>query len=224
MMPNNMLACCWASVLQKRNLRQSEMSSKTANTRYKDAGDLLRLPAPFGDLQVNACRNPACPNFAVEALSRVDKGRPKKDGTSKTDSYRLKGAHPETCLFCKTCQKVSQIKSNKGIAVELERISTYLTPPTEPSCPTSECVSENVGVFSNPEAYVCKAKLRSSRRLQCKNCRKIFSVKDKAIAGQRQPHKNKTVFMEIVTKKPIRGIAMVAELSPKAVYDKFDFI
>lgn len=60
--------------------------------------------------------------------------------------------------------------------------------------------------------------------MQCKSCRRIFNVKDKATAGQRQPHKNRMVFMEIVTKKPVSGIAQVADLSPKAVYDKMDFI
>lgn len=200
------------------------MASRSAKSTYRDAGGDLRLPGPHGDLQVNACRNPSCRDFAVEALSRVDRGRPKKDGTSRTDHYRLNGAHPDTSLYCKTCGKSSQIKSNKGIAEELQRISAYLEPPAEPGCPTPGCDNERVGVFSNPEAYICKARLKTSRRLLCKSCRHQFSVKDRAFTGQKQPHKNKTVFMEIVTKKPIRGIAQIAELSPKAVYDKIDFI
>ena len=184
----------------------------------------LRLPLPHDDLQVNSCRNPSCPNFAVEALSRVDRGRPKKDGSSVKDNYRLNGPDNEKSLYCKVCGKTSQIKSNKAVAEELRRISAYQSPPAEPSCPDSTCANHAAGVFTDPKSYVCKAKLRSSRRMQCKSCRRIFNVKDKAAAGQRQPHKNRMVFMEIVTKKPVSGIAQVADLRPKAVYDKMDFI
>jgi transposase-like protein len=200
------------------------MASKSAKSTYSDAGGDLRLPEPHGDLQVNACRNPACPNFAVEALSRVDLGRPKKDGSSRTDNYRLNGSQPDTSLLCKSCNKSSAIKSNKAISEELQRLSEYLIPTDEPGCPTPGCSNESVGVFSNPQGCVCKARRKTSRRLVCKACRHAFSIKDKSFAGQKQPHKNKTVFMEIVSKKPIRGIAQVAELSPKAVYDKIDFI
>lgn len=200
------------------------MAIGSGKSTYRDGGGSLRLPGPHGDLQINRCRNPACPNFAVEALSKVDRGRLRKDGTTRRDSYRLNEAHPNTNLFCKTCGKVSQIKSNRAIAEELERLSAYLVPPAEPSCPNPDCGNGSTGVFSDPEAYVCKAVLKTSRRLMCRSCRRQFSVKDRPFSGQKQPHKNKTVFMEIVTKKPIRGIAQVAELSPKAVYDKIDFI
>jgi hypothetical protein len=44
------------------------------------------------------------------------------------------------------------------------------------------------------------------------------------ICRAKEAHENKTVFKEIVSKKPIRGIASMTELSPKAVYDKIDFI
>ena len=101
------------------------MTIRSGKSTYRDAGGSLRLPEPHGDLQINRCRNPACPNFAVEALSKVDRGRLRKDGTTRRDSYRLNDAHPNTNLFCKTCGKVSQIKSNRAIAEELERISAY---------------------------------------------------------------------------------------------------
>jgi hypothetical protein len=42
--------------------------------------------------------------------------------------------------------------------------------------------------------------------------------------GQKKPHENKLVFKLLVNKNSIRSIARIAELSPKAVYDKIDFI
>ena len=61
-------------------------SRKTSTGRSAPATD-PRLPEPHGDLQVNVCRNPACPNFGVEALSALDRGRPRKDRTTKQDGY-----------------------------------------------------------------------------------------------------------------------------------------
>lgn len=107
MMSGNMLACCRISFPQERYFWQSGMASKAAKSTDSDAGGDLRLPGPHGDLQVNACRNPACPNFAVEALSRVGLGRPKKDGSSRTDNYRLNGSQPDVSLLRKADQLIN---------------------------------------------------------------------------------------------------------------------
>ncbi len=152
------------------------------------------------------------------------KGRPKKDGSRTTDNYRKHGPVADTALMCMCCKKTFQIKSNKGIADELVRISAYLTPPVEPSCSNSACENAEMGVFSSPESYTVKGNRGASRRFRCKKCRRDFSVRLKSTAGQKQPHKNRTVFAEIVSKKPIRGISEVADLSANAVYGKIDFI
>ncbi len=103
-------------------------------------------------------------------------------------------------------------------------MSNYLSPQQEPGCPTPNCENAAMGVYTNPHGYVCKKKKKTSRRLECNACRKGFSVKDKASAGQRKPHENKTIFKKIASKKPIREIAAMTKLSIKAVYDKIDFI
>lgn len=128
MISGSMLACCRISIPQERYFWQSGMATKSAKSTYSDAGGDLRLPGPHGDLQVNAYRSPGCPNFAVEALSRADLGRPKKYGAFRTESYRLNGSQPDTSLFCKSCNKSAAIKSNRAISEELQRLSEYLVP------------------------------------------------------------------------------------------------
>lgn len=203
------------------------MSRKSGKSTYRDAGGDLRLPPPFEGVQVNSCRNPACSGFGVEALSKVDRGRPRADGTSRFDNYRANGDDGGTAdqkLLCKLCGKTSPIKSNRAIQEERERISANLAPVPEPACPNAECENANKGVFTDPAAYSCHANLKSSKRLKCKACSAAFSVATKSTHGQRKPHENKTVFAEIVTKKAVRGISKVTGLRPKAVYDKTDFI
>ena len=203
------------------------MGRKSNATRYRDAGGDLRLPPAHDGLQVNACRTPGCPNFGVEALAQVDKGRPKKDGTSRRDDYKANGDDGNTAdqkLFCKACRKAAPIKSNRAIAEELRRISSYLDPIPEPGCPTAGCENERVGVFAGRQAYRRKAKLKTSDRLICKTCGAEFSVATKPFHRQHKPHLNRSVFVEIVTKKSVRGIGKVTELNPKAIYDKVDFI
>lgn len=60
--------------------------------------------------------------------------------------------------------------------------------------------------------------------MKCKACGTTFNVSTSSLQRQRKPYENKTVFQELVTKKPIRGIAKMTEMSPKAVYGKIDFI
>ena len=101
------------------------MSRKSGKSTYRDAGGDLRLPPPFEGVQVNSCRNPACSGFGVEALSKVDRGRPRADGTSRFDNYRANGDDGGTAdqkLLCKLCGKTSPIKSktdsiNQGISM-----------------------------------------------------------------------------------------------------------
>lgn len=177
--------------------------------------------------QANACRNATCPGFGVEAMAWVKKGRPAAGEVDVRDDYRLVNRSkkkPDGLLQCQLCGATTAIKSNEGIKAELDRLSAYFTPPPEPACPTSGCAGSDLGVFSRPEAYTCKGKSKTSVRMRCKACGTIFSVGTSATHRQRKPHENKTVFQELVTKKPIRGIAKMTEMSPKAVYDKIDFI
>ena len=106
----------------------------------------------------------------------------------------------------------------------LRELSRYLEAPQEPGCPTPGCDDAEIGVCTRPEADVVKAKLKSTQRIPCKRCRREFPIRWSAIAGQRKPHLDRIVFEEIVTRKPVGGIARIAELGPEAVRDRIDVI
>src|SRR3546814_17374895 len=80
------------------------------------------------------------------------------------------------------------------------------------------------GVNSSPGAYYTDGKTPTgSQRWKCRSCGSRFSAKGPTV-GQKKPHENELVFKLLVNKNSIRSIARVADLSPKAVYGKIDFI
>ncbi len=203
------------------------MTTKANKSTCSISGKNPRFPEAYNDLQVNACRNATCKGFSVAALTRVKLGRPAAGEVRVRDNYALSNKsekNPDGMLKCSLCGTLTAIKSNKAIREEFQRISAYLEPPKEPSCPNSDCENAGVGVFTRPYAYTCKGKSKSAKRMKCKSCATIFSVATSTLHRQRKPHENKTVFQELVTKKPVRGIAKMTEMRPKAVYGKIDFI
>lgn len=81
-----------------------------------------------------------------------------------------------------------------------------------------------MGVESHPQLYRTHGTTRSgSARYRCQGCLCTFVVAGK-IRRQRKSHENREVFLALVNKAPIKGIARARGLSPKAVYDKLDFI
>lgn len=157
----------------------------------------------------------------------MKKGRPSDSDGDVRDSYRLSNSsskQPDGMLQCQLCGSSTAIKSNKAIKEELDRIAAYLAPIKEPCCPQEFCEGGKKGVYSDPDAYTCKAKLRSSKRLKCKSCGTIFSISTTSTHRQQKPHENRLVFAELVSKKAIRGISKVTELRPAAIYGKIDFI
>ncbi len=198
-----------------------------AGQRRKSTSGMPRIPGVFGDIQVNYCRNPACSNFGNPARPFVRRGRPSSGAPAPRDDYVLSGdarLAPDSFLKCKRCLRTLSIKSNEAIAAELARISSYLEPRPEPSCPASSCANAGAGVYSRPEAYASQGNRGGTQRFRCKACRKTFSVTIKSTVRQKAPHFNRTVFAEVVSKKPLRGIMEVTGLSASAVYDKLDFL
>lgn len=189
-----------------------------------------RIPQAVNGIQINFCKNPRCANFGVPAREEpLKRGRPGKDSNKNTqDNYTLTGTrkeHGTQVLKCRSCGEHPPVKSNRGIAEELERISGYLTPPPEPSCKATDCENHDKGVVSHPEAYALFGTSQAgSKRYQCKACKKTFSIKTKSTHRQRMPHKNKQIFRSLVNKVPFRGICEIAEINPKTLYDKIDFI
>jgi transposase-like protein len=123
------------------------------------------------------------------------------------------------------CGSQGAIRSNQAIVEETNRISAYLEPPPEPACRTTDCVNHGQGIFSAPRLYDRHGTTAAgSPRWRCKGCGKTVT-QSKVGRAHRRSNENLTVFRALVMgKSPIRGIARVADLSPKAVYDKIEFI
>lgn len=122
------------------------------------------------------------------------------------------------------CGQSSSLKSNQAIREEIERITAYLKPAPMPGCPNPACRYHGKSIDLHPRLYQGRGTTKSgSPRYRCKACLTSFSVSN-TIRRQRKSHENREVFLALVNKMPIRGIARARELSPKAVYDKLAFI
>ena len=127
-------------------------------------------------------------------------------------------------LSCKLCGEYPTIKSNLGISEELERLSAYLKPKAEPSCPELTCANFNVPISAGTSHYYKIGKTPvGSVRYKCKACAKTFSV-GKPTRQQRLSHKNKDIFMMLMNKVPFRRICEMTGVNISTLYDKIDFI
>lgn len=185
-----------------------------------------RVPPAADGIQSNTCRNAACTNFGVEPLAHLPQGRQKK-GEEITDAYLVVGHNKikgQSRLRCRKCGEHISLKSNLGIKEELDRIGAYLRPSLGPACQNKECVNYRQPVRKTPRGYYSHGRTRfGSPRYKCKACGSVVTE----TTGRRRQHKsyeNRLVFELLINKSPIKAMARVADLSPKAVYDKIDFI
>jgi transposase-like protein len=185
----------------------------------------LRIPDAADSVQVNFCKNPACPNFGVPAISTpIARGR----GIKTKDNYIVtSGSGKNTIMLrCSLCGEYPTIKSNTAIHEELARIANYLTPSTDSiTCPKEDCDNNSKALRNNPKSYQSFGQTKSgSHRYRCKLCKTTFAV-GKATTGQKKPHKNLMVFRLLINKMPFRRICEAAGLgSMNALYWKIDFI
>lgn len=189
-----------------------------------DSIEMPRIPTSVNGIQVNFCKNPTCLNFGRPASEKVQlKGRI-NTAVENRDTYALSGYSGGTTLRCKRCGEYPTVKSNQGIYEEVERLSKYLIPVDEPSCPSSSCVNHNIGI-SVPKTYYSFGKTKSgSQRYRCRACKTTFAIGG-ATLRQKKPELNEVVFQLLVNKMPFKRICEVAGLgSMNALYGKIDFI
>jgi transposase-like protein len=199
-----------------------------ADLPKKSPASLPRVPPAADGLQVNCCRNARCENFGVAASTEaVARGRPRKGTNRHGDLYRMDSAGPLTpAIRCKSCQRLWTVKSNAGIVDELARLSAYLATQPAPSCPNKACVNHGVSSDAPDAPYHRFGRTAAgAQRLRCRapGCGRTFTVGSKP-RPQARDHENKTIFMSLVAKAPIRSIAFVTGLSPETVYTKIDHV
>jgi transposase-like protein len=116
------------------------------------------------------------------------------------------------------------LKSNLAIKEELDRLSGYLAPEQEPSCPDETCSNHNISV-STPKTYQSFGKTSTgAKRFRCRVCWKTFSVSSNPTSRQRLIDKNEEVFRLLVNKVPMRRMCELAGINIHTLYRKIDFI
>lgn len=127
-------------------------------------------------------------------------------------------------LRCGACGEHPPLKSNEAIVEELERLKLPLHGRAEASCPDLTCLHHRTPVSSGKAFYQSFGSTKSgSKRYRCKACAKTFAV-GKATTGHKLPHKNRMVFSLLMNKSPFRRICEVADIDPKTLYGKIDFL
>jgi len=179
-----------------------------------------RIPPEADGIQVNFCKKPTCSNYGIPASQLPAKGK-----GSKRDNYAIVAAGKDfPVLKCHACGEHPPLKSNEGISEELERISEYLKPAPEASCPNESCENHAVGVSAGKAHYAGFGRTKTgSQRYRCKSCGKTFSVGGSTLR-QKQPHKNRLIFTLLMNKMPFKRICEAADIQMPGVYAKLDFL
>ena len=134
------------------------------------------------------------------------------------------GGVPVPRLHCRLCGEEPPIKSNLAIVEERDRLLATLARRPAPSCPNATCAHHGIPLRRLDGRYQAFGRTHSgSRRYRCLACRTTFAI-GTATTGQKQPHKNRTVFSLLVNKSPFRRICEVADLDPTSLYGKLDYL
>ena len=191
-----------------------------------------RIPPEHGGIQINFCKDPACDNFGKPEDGDIAKWAKNANARYKVSSAGKGYPH----MKCSLCGSLFPMKSNLGIYEELERMELQsLVGLVEPSCPVETCVNHGLGVSAGKPFYSSFGKTThgGSQRWKCmaakcaeskEVCGKTFSTPKSSTSRQRESHKNKLIFQLLVNGMPLRRICEVAEIGPKALYGKIDFI
>lgn len=181
----------------------------------------VRVPEECQGIQVNHCKNLRCGNFGIAAADAPSRGR------RPLDNYVF-GAKGElnSSLRCKLCGERSAVKSNVGIAEELDRLLSDLYPQREGDCcPSADCDNAKKSVQATPSEYYIHGKSAAgAKRYRCRRCGKTFSCKAKSTARQRKPEINEMIFRLLMNKMPMRRICETADIHPATLYGKIDFL
>ena len=139
-----------------------------------------------------------------------------------SNRYTLEGKRGISSCLCTSCAVEFPLKSNIGIVEEVERLASYLSPPAPLCCPNKVCANYAGQVPAGTAgAYASFGKTAiGNPRWRCNVCGKTFSPNLKAIARQREPHKNKAIFKLLVNKMPVRRIIEVTDIDPHTFYSQ----
>ena len=170
-----------------------------------------RIPPAIDGIQVNFCKNPACCNFGVPASDAAK--------WSRGDRYKRSGEKDKRSLVCQDCGETIPIKSNQGIAEELQRMAAFLAPLESVSCKNDKCPNHTITIAQDSSLYIVNGSTDAgSQRFRCKTCHKTFSIPLAANLRQRKKGKSTEVFRLLTCQVAIRKMAKNARVGIGAVH------
>ena len=126
-------------------------------------------------------------------------------------------------LQCVLCGEVPPIKSNQGIADEVQRLIAHTLGEEPLSCPNAACAHHGVPVGTK-KAYRAFGKTASgAQRYRCMACMKTVS-RPKPSSGQRETYHNLDIFKMLVNKVPLSRIVEMLGISWTLLYHRIDYI
>lgn len=187
-----------------------------------------RIPLAHSGIQYNSCKNPKCSQFGVYIPEAGISGRGNGKG-----AYTIVGSGKGSpVLKCNACGETPPLKSNKGIAEEVERLSAYLIdevvfcPNDKPNKDTGEVCSNHANrvPVGTKKAYQSWGSTpEGSKRVKC-TCGKVFVAATKPAVGQHDTHMNREIFSMLVNKVPLSRIVKMLGISWAVLYRRIDFI
>lgn len=213
-----------ASQVSGKNPRSIRSRGFRLAYRKKDPA-LPRVPLPAGELQVNACHTPDCPNFGRPAGTAHT-----KIGERSVDGYRRTGTATNApgrrlLLVCEHCGVAQQVMSNVACVQERDRYLQALELEPTGSCPTEACANYQRSIRAFPYLYVrFGTTVSGSQRYRCRACTSTFSVTARTGRRLRRADTSALVFRLLMNKSPMRRICEVADIHPKTLYQRIDLI
>lgn len=184
-----------------------------------------RLPLPFFGVDVNFCRNAQCAHFGVQPDSRDGRGR--KLGSADTNFPRgdVGGTGDAKYFKCGSCGKKSVIKNNRAIVEEYTRLRRLQRfHGIGRSCRNDNCLSYGKTAEKRPDLYWKTGRTKAGhQRYACKRCRSTFTIGHPARNHRRQS-KNGQILKLLVHGTSLSKITEIADVAPRDVYRKLDFI
>lgn len=179
-----------------------------------------RIPPVADGIQVNFCKNPSCTNFGFPAPQTTLRGQAAKNTPQPYTVVASGQGIP--LLRCNACGEHLPMKSNQGIAEEVTRLGAYLLPKETAACPSDTCTNHGIPISTPGHYYRFGTTAHGSPRYRCRECGKTFAV-GKATRYQKQPHKNREVFSQLMNKAPFRRILEMADITAPTLYHRIDF-
>lgn len=179
------------------------------------------VPVKYESFQANCCKNPRCTQFSQDPHDFDHSKYELRKGSNPF--YTISGAGKNAPhLQCRVCREITPIKSNEGIIEEEKRLSSYLKASTF-SCPDVNCNNHLLSVEQNPKLYKKHGQTSGNRRYQCKSCNRTFSTGNKKRIHRRSEI-NKSFFIQLVNKTPMRRACEILDISSKTYFDKLDWL